>query len=212
MDTDALIIDDENNVNENEEISKEVSAEKTNAVGRPAMFSVSKLQTMLKNNPEIPDALRDMAPYFSNEMRHRIVQIAAVGDFMLRMSDDFSVMSSDSSPAPIDGLYSTMKKYIPMNKRQSIDGIMGMIQNIKTKMQPKPAANSLENMINSLTRLNEMKKLVSGASTIKKLADGMSKKDGNDLEGVMSLMNNIMGEDKMQKINSMLGQIIGGNV
>ncbi len=197
MDTDALIIDDDNLIRDNPPNLK---------VGD----IVKRVHNMLKNNPEIPDALRDMAPYFSNDMRQKIIKIAACGDFLIRLDDSRDVNTLEARE-PINGFYSTMKKYIPMNKRQSIDGIMSVIQNVKIKMQPKPAANNIENMINTLTKLNEMNKIMSGASTIKKLTDTIGSTNVNkgtqNMDGLMSLINNFVGDDKMNQISGMLGKL-----
>ena len=207
MDTDALIIcDEENKIRENE-------IEESKTGKGPNM--IVKLSDMLKNNPEIPDALRDLTPYFSPGMRPKIAQIAAFGDFMMRMSDTSSfTVSATEEPRDISGIYGTLKKYIPMNKRQNIDTVMGFVDNIKIKMNPKPAANGLENIINMLTRLNELNKIAASVGAAEKIATAISspdKKDSMDTDGMVSLINSLMGGDKMKQIGSMLDKILGGN-
>ena len=99
-----------------------------------------------------------------------------------------------------------------MDKRQNIDGIMSVVSNIKTKMQPKPAANGLENIINLLTGLNEANKLAASAGAIKKIAGTIKNpgsKDGMNPDSMISVINSIMGDDKMKQISSMLGKLFG---
>lgn len=202
MDTDALIICNE----EDESSLSETKKDPNNAF--------KGLRSILTDNPEIPDALRDLAPYFSADMRRKVVQMAAFGDFMIKMSDTsaFAVSSAPQEPVDPGRIYSTVKKYIPMNKRQNIDGIMELVDNIKIKMLPKPASNGLENIINTLTRINEMNKMAASAGAVKQIASAMKdpeKKNEMDMDGVVSLIGNIMGEDKMQQISSMLGKMLG---
>ena len=203
MDTDALTIyDEENNVSESDESKKNTSGSRLPA-----------LSVMLKNNPEIPDALRDLMPYFSPGMRPKIAQMAALSDFVSRMSDTatFSVSTTEEK-LPLSQIYGTVKKYIPMDKRQNIDGIMSVVSNIKTKMQPKPAANGLENIINLLTGLNEANKLAASAGAIKKIAGTIKNpgsKDGMNPDSMISVINSIMDDDKMKQISSMLGKLFG---
>lgn len=200
MDTDALII------NEDEE---NMSSQKT--TGKPnGLYAVSM---MLRNNPELPDALRDIIPYFSPSVRPKIAQLAAMSELMVRVTDisAFSVNTTEESP-PVAQLYGTMKKYIPMNKRQNIDSIMGFVDNIKVKMKPKPASNGIESLIDMLTRLNEMKKLAASAGAVKKIAstiNNSSKSGTSDTESMISAISSLMGEDKMRQIGSMLEKLMG---
>ena len=86
MDTDALIICNE----ENESSLSKTKKEQNNAF--------KGLRSILTDNPEIPDALRDLAPYFSADMRRKVVQMAALGDFMIKMSDTSAFAVSSSIP------------------------------------------------------------------------------------------------------------------
>lgn len=199
MDTDALTIHEDENI----------SSQKTTS--KPS--GLTAVSMMLKNNPELPDALRDIIPYFSPSVRPRIAQLAAMSDFMVRITDAsaFSVNTAEERP-PVSQLYGTMKKYIPMNKRQNIDSIMGFVDNIRIKMKPKPVSNGIESLIDMLTRLNEMKKLAASAGAVQKIAstiNNSSKSAASDTESMISAISKLMGEDKMRQIGSMLEKLIG---
>ncbi len=191
MDTEALIIDDEALQHENNQVRQ-----------------IRNLGAILRNNPEIPDAMRDMAPYFSRDMRIRLIKMAAVGDFLIKMTSSAEVEAfSGNERLPINGMYSTMKKYIPMNKRQSIDGIMGLVDNVKTKMQVKPASNGIENVINTLSRINEINKFRTSAGAVKQIADTLSESRNGKaptLDSMLDMIGGIVGEEKM---SNLLGKI-----
>lgn len=164
---------------------------------------------MFMNNPEIPDMMRDAAPYFSNDTRQKMVKMASIGEFIIKMADngnDFYANGEQNSKIDVKNFYTSMKKYIPINRRKNIDLMMNMFENINSKMKPKPASNGLESVINSLSRVNELSKIVSSAGNIKRLG-GMLKNmqnENGDISSVMETIGSILGKDNMQKLDNML--------
>lgn len=170
---------------------------------------LSMLGTVFMNNPEIPDMMRDAAPYFSKETRQKIVKMASVGEFIIKMADngnDFYASGDQSPEIDVKNFYMTMKKYIPMNKRKNIDLMMNVMENISSKMRSKPAANGLENVINSLSKINELGKIMSSAGNIKRLSDALKNTQGEtgNTSGVMDAIGALLGKENMQKIDNML--------
>lgn len=167
------------------------------------------LRTMLVQNPEIPDMMRDAAPYFSQGLRQMIIKMASLGELVIKMSDgggDFSVNGDDKAKPGIKDFYVTMKKYIPMNKRNNIDVLINMIEGISTRLKQKPASNGLENIINSLSRINELNKIMSSAGNIKRLTGTLKAVQGTngDMSGIMNAIGSVLGNENMQKIGNML--------
>lgn len=173
---------------------------------------IFSLSAMLVQNPEIPDMMRDAAPYFSKNIRQKIIKMASVGEFIIKMSEgrsDFSANGEDDHNSDMKDFYATMKKYIPMNKRNSIDVFINMIENISTKLKQKPASNGLENVINSLSRINELNKIMASAGNIKRLTGTLKAvQEGNtDMSGIMDAIGMILGKEKMQKLDNMLSTL-----
>lgn len=164
---------------------------------------------MFMNNPEIPDMMRDAAPYFSNDTRQKMVKMASIGEFIIKMADngnDFYANGEQNSKIDVKNFYTSMKKYIPINRRKNIDLMMNVLENISSKMKQKPASNGLESVINSLSRVNELSKIVSSAGNIKSLS-GMLKnrqKENGDISSVVETISSILGKDNMQKLDNML--------
>lgn len=164
---------------------------------------------MFMNNPEIPDMMRDAAPYFSNDTRQKMVKMASIGEFIIKMADngnDFYANGEQNSKIDVKNFYTSMKKYIPINRRKNIDLMMNMFENINSKMKPKPASNGLESVINSLSRVNELSKIVSSAGNIKRLGvmlKNMQNEKG-DISSVVETIGSILGKDNMQKLDNML--------
>ncbi len=173
--------------------------------------SVNMLSSMLLSNPELPDVMRDAAPYFSRSMGEKILRMASIGDAMLKLSDrDFSAADVLGDKRGMKDFYTTMKKYIPMNKRQSIDAFMVLLTNMQSKIKPKSASNTLENAINQLTRLNEVNKMMGSMGNMKKLADAMANKNssGMTVENLMDVVGGLLGKDKMGKIGDLLDSLV----
>ncbi len=185
MDTDALVINDENNV---------YTKARTN--------QARNLSVMLRENPELPDAMRDMASFFSGEMRNTLVKMAAVGEFLIKMTANRELHVMQAERMPMSDIYPVMKKYIPLNKRQSIDGIMGMMDNIKSKMKAKPASNGLESMINTLSRINELNKLKTSAGAVRQIASTLQENRMNGsaptFDNLLDMVSSIVGEDRVK--------------
>lgn len=164
---------------------------------------------MFMNNPEIPDMMRDAAPYFSNDTRQKMVKMASIGEFIIKMADngnDFYANGEQNSKIDVKNFYTSMKKYIPINRRKNIDLMMNMFENINSKMKPKPASNGLESVINSLSRVNELSKIVSSAGNIKRLGvmlKNMQNEKG-DISSVVETIGSILGKDNMQKLDNIL--------
>lgn len=164
---------------------------------------------MFMNNPEIPDMMRDAAPYFSNDTRQKMVKMASIGEFIIKMADngnDFYANGEQNLKIDVKNFYTSMKKYIPINRRKNIDLMMNVLENISSKMKQKPASNGLESVINSLSRVNELSKIVSSAGNIKRLS-GMLKnrqKENGDISSVVETISSILGKDNMQKLDNML--------
>lgn len=169
---------------------------------------LSLIGTLFMNNPEIPDMMRDAAPYFSKDARQKMVKIASIGEFIIKMADsdnDFYVNAESDSKFDIKNFYSAMKKYIPMNRRRSIDLMMNVMENISSEMKQKPASNGLENVINSLSRINELGKIVSSAGNIRRLS-GMLKNvniENGDLSGIIEAIGSVLGKDNTRKSDNM---------
>lgn len=170
---------------------------------------LAAIGAMFMNNPEIPDMMRDAAPYFSKDTRQKMVKIASIGEFIIKMADDgndFYANGEQNSKIDVKDFYTAMKKYIPINRRKNIDLMMNMMENISSKMKPKSASNGLENVINSLSRINELGKIVSSAGNIKRLSEMLKnvQSEKGDIPGVVETIGSLLGKENMQKLDNML--------
>lgn len=170
---------------------------------------LAAIGTLFMNNPEIPDMMRDAAPYFSKDTRQKMVKMASIGEFIIKMADngnDFYANGEQNSNIDVKDFYTTMKKYIPINKRKNIDLMMNMMDDISSKIKQKPASNGLESVINSLSRINEFGKLLSSVGNIKRLS-GMVKniqEENGNISGVVEAISSLLSKDNMQKLDNML--------
>lgn len=170
---------------------------------------LAAIGTLFMNNPEIPDMMRDAAPYFSKDTRQKMVKMASIGEFIIKMADngnDFYANGEQNSNIDVKDFYTTMKKYIPINKRKNIDLMMNMMDDISSKIKQKLASNGLESVINSLSRINEFGKLLSSVGNIKRLS-GMVKniqEENGNISGVVEAISSLLSKDNMQKLDNML--------
>ncbi len=162
----------------------------------------------LINNPELPDMMRDVAPYFSPASRQRINGMAYLGEFLHKMSDNSSAAAFSTEDAPSHNMkdfYSAIKKYIPMNKRQSIDLLLGTMDGVRQRMQPRQASNGLEGVINTLSRVNELSKMMSSMGNIRRLAEAVQHSEQPPSpNGMMEAIGSMLSDENKSKLRDLL--------
>ena len=203
MDTDALTLDR----NEQTEMSLRTAS---------ASAPLRELALRMLSHPEFPDVLRDAAPFFSPTARKNVVKLAAVGEFLSRVNDAVPADGTEEAVRPMAEAFHTLKKYMPMDKRMGLDGMMSMMQGLRQKFTPKKASTPLESMIDRLTRLNELQKLSASAKTMRSMSDLFSQAKEEapaeapamDPQVLLGLIGGMLGQDKAAQLKNMLSAFL----
>ena len=170
---------------------------------------LNDISAMLANNPELPDMARDAAPYFSPAARQTILKIAALGEFALKTREVADSFEASANNTNMNEFYSTMKKYVPMNKRNSIDMIMNLMNGMRSSFKPKSASNGLEGIINTLSGIDKISKMISATGDIKRLSGILSEQRSNNssLDGMVGMVKGLIGNNSVGGLEGLLSAL-----
>lgn len=170
---------------------------------------LNEISAMLASNPELPDMARDAAPYFSPTARQMLLKIAALGEFALKTREVTDSIEANASNNPTSDFYSAMKKYIPMNKRNSIDMIIGLMNGMKSSFKPKSASNGLESIINTLSSIDKVSKMMNATGDIKRLSSILSQQgeSNSSLGGMVDMVKGLIGNNSPNGLEGLLSAL-----
>lgn len=167
------------------------------------------ISEILANNPELPDMVRDAAPYFSPATRQSLLKIAALGEFALKTREVSGAVESQTTSPEMGDFYSTMKKYVPMNRRKSIDMMMSLMNGMRASFKPQTATNGLEEIISTLSSINKVSKMMSATGDIKRLSGILNEKDSSNhsTNNILSLIKGMLKNDSSSGIDGLLSAL-----
>ena len=132
-------------------------------------------------NPEIKDILIDIAPFMPQKQANNIERISHTIDYLSRINSPSQIsVVRNENPHPME-IYSTLKKYIPLPFKQTMDMLITSAGSIKGLKRDKSTnSDPLDSIISTLSTMRNIKRSIGMAGAAAELLGGASQNTNND--------------------------------
>ena len=126
-------------------------------------------------NPEIKDILIDIAPFMPQKQADNIECLSHTIDYISRINSPSQISTvRNEKPQPME-IYSTLKKYIPLPFKQTMDMLISSAGSIKGLKNGKHThSDPLDSIINTLSTMRNIKRSIGMAGAAAELFSGAS--------------------------------------
>ncbi|MBE5816505.1 MAG: hypothetical protein E7315_02125 [Clostridiales bacterium] len=149
-------------------------------------------------NPELSDMLHDIAQYMPQARAANIERASTLLDFISKINSPAQVtIARKENATPIE-IYSSLKRYIPLPMRQTVDMLMTSASSVKGLKRSNKSDDPLDSIINTLSTMRNLKKglgmagaaaeIISDMSSVKNDAGENPKANMPDISKLMELM------------------------